>query len=298
MKKYQGLAVILILLLVSYQCDEEKGTDSPTQTEEGSWMKYSILKWTHDGNPISGKFCKVYSDGASDILKSQCLVFADKVFEKVLNLFAFQEMEDLRLPPENDKINVYINTRHEENIACAYWGTIFITIRTPELDTSWYEYLFKHELTHEFEFLIEGKVNLGTEVWFHEAIAIYCGGWRYNCIRTVGDIEDWISQNEDFVGKGNPIMIHVREDFPEGSDITGYNKVFDLTMKYLLDSRGLCKSLQDVLDVFYDMREGILFETSFQNHFGLSIKTFENEYYQRMREYLTVSLLETCMEIH
>ena len=290
MKKYKSLVLFLILFFVLTNCEDENNvspnSEPETEKEEGSWRKYSPIDWTHDGNPISGTFCKVYTDGASQTLKLQCLEFADLMFEEILNQFSFDNFSDLKLPPENDKINVYINTGHVDNIASAYWGTIFITIRTSVLDTSLYDYLFKHELTHEFEFLIEGTVNLGTDVWFKEAIAIYCGG-GFNYINTVDDLEDWIKANENFPGQGNPIMIHSWEGFPEGSDITGYYvNVFDISMKYLLDPKGLNKSPQDVVKVFYDVRDGNSFSTAFQNNFDLSLRVFEDEFYDRIRVFL------------
>ena len=288
MKKHKSLIFVLILIFVLASCEDEDqiNPNNETEKEEGSWLKYSTIDWTHDGNPISGTYCKIYSDGASQTLKLQCLEFADIMFEDILNQFSFDNFGDFKLPPENDKINVYINTEHADNIASAYWGTIFITIRTTELNTNLYEYLFKHELTHEFEFLIEGTVNLGTDVWFREAIAIYCGG-GFNYINTVDDLEDWIKANENYPGQGNPIMIHKWEDFTDGSDITGYYcNVFDITMKYLLDPKGLNKSYNDVLNLFYEIREGNSFDTAFQNNFGLSLTIFEVEFYDRIRAYL------------
>ena len=280
--------IIVLLTIISCTDESENGSNPPVETEAGSWVIYSPLKWTHDGIPLTGTYCKVYSDGASLSLKQQCLEFAERVFEDVLDQFIFDEYDDFRFPPENkSKINVYINTNHERSIAAAYWGTIIMTVRTPSLDTSRYDYLFKHELTHEFEFLIEGQVNLGTDVWFREAIAIYCGG-GFDYIKTVEDIEDWIQENNNYPGKGNPIMIHVWDDFPEGADPHWYYcKAFDITMKYLLDPLGLDKSIQDVRNLFYDVRDGSSFVDAFETNFGISLETFENEYYDRIRSYLS-----------
>lgn len=282
--------LLFFLLLVYTGCvdENEEAINPPTEIEEGSWVIYSPLKWTHDGFPVSGTLFKVYSDGASYALKLQSLEFADRMFSEILNQFSFDDLDALKLPPENNsKINVYIDTNHEVNVAYAYWGTIFITVHTPVLDTSRYKYLFKHELTHEFEFLIEEYWNLGTDVWFREAIAIYCGG-GFNYMKTVDDLEAWINENESFPGKGNPVMIHAWEDFPAGSDITGYYcKVFDITMKYLLDPKGLNKSIQDVLNVFYKVGDGNSFSDAFEENFGLSLEVFEEEYYDRMTAYLT-----------
>jgi hypothetical protein len=57
-------------------------------------------------------------------------------------------------------------------------------------------------------------------------------------------------------------------------------------MRYLLDPKGMNRSIDDVLKLFYDLRNDIPFELSFENHFGIDVETFEEEYYSRMYEYL------------
>ncbi len=50
----------------------------------------------------------------------------------------------------------------------------------------------------------------------------------------------WINRNSTDPNRGNPICIHVWDDFPPGADITGYYYTdFDLTMRYFLDPIGL-----------------------------------------------------------
>ncbi len=49
------------------------------------------------------------------------------------------------------------------------------------------------------------------------------------------------------------------------------------------------KSYQDVLSLFYDLRQGISFTDSFENHFGISVCDYEDEFYDRMRTYLSRS---------
>ena len=129
-------------------------------------------------------------------------------------------------------------------------------------------------------------MNLGTDVWFREGIAIY-GGGGLNGITDIEDLERWIAQNVNDPDRGNPICIHRWEDFPPGADITGYYyNVFDLTVRYLLDPAGLGKSVQDFLNLFYDIRNGALFPEAFQNNFGISMTQFEIDYYDMMRAYL------------
>ena len=287
-KRFRLIFLFLLPLSLSIiSCQDDPTSITPDQIEEGSWITYSPYDWSHNGNPYSSVYCKVYSDGASSDLKTEVGTFADEKFSIILNMFNFQNMEDFRYPPGYDKIDVYINMYHERSIAAAYWGSIFITIRSPNVNWSRYAYLFKHELTHAFEFLIEGTVNLGTDVWFREGIAIY-GGGGLNGITDVDDLERWIAQNSNQPGQGNPIAIHAWEDFPPGANISGYyTNVFDLTMRYFLDPNGLGKSMQDVLGLFYDIRNGVLFPEAFQNRFGISLEQFEIDYYDLMRTYLS-----------
>lgn len=279
---------IFASLFLMLRCNENEipvKDQNPDKIIEGSWVKYSPYKWTHDGKPYHATYCTIFSDDASEMMKKQVGKFADEKFLEILRKFNFSNFEDLIFPTDRKKIDVYINKTHSKNIAAAYWGSIFITVRTSELDTARYAYLFKHELTHAFEFLIEGTVNLAADMWFTEGIAIYCGG-GLNRINIIGDLEYWISKNEQYPNKGNPITIRKWEDYPEGADKTGYCTVFEIVMEYMLDPRGLNKSIQDVLNVFYDLRELIPFEESFQNNFGTSVDVLEEEVFNRLRFYL------------
>jgi hypothetical protein len=284
-RKFNTCLFSILPLILILGCTKEPTGYEPKQIEDGSWTIYSPYNWSHDGQPYSSEYFSVYSDGASIELKKKAGEFCDTKFVEILEMFSFNNHSDFLLPPENDKINLYINQNHDEGIAAAYWGTIIITIREDDFDTTRYDYLFKHELTHEFEFLIEGTVNLGTDVWFREGIAIY-GGGGIGYIKNNADLNLWISMNSHFPNQGNPITIHSWEDFPEGSDITGYYTVFDIVMKYILDSNGLGKSIDDVLTLFYDIRNGVSFTIAFQDNFGISLNEFEETIFDCLGNYL------------
>jgi hypothetical protein len=292
-KHLRALVFLTIFVCLGlFGCEEDPVSVVPDQKQdpdsvpEGSWITYSPLDWTHDGEPYFGENCIVYSDGATAQLKQKVGLFAGDKFIQILDLFHFEDMDDLRYPPGYDKVDVYINRYHERNIAAAWWGSVFITIRTEDVSISRYDYLLRHELTHEFQFLIEGHVNLSTPVWFTEAIAIYGGGGLWG-IRDIEDLEQWIASNSNDPNQGNPICIYVWDDFPPSADITGYYyNVFDLTMRYFLDPKGLDKSIADVLNLFYDLRNDIDFPAAFYSNFGLTMETLKNEYYDRMRAYL------------
>jgi hypothetical protein len=257
----------------------------------GCWSIYSPYRWYHDGQPVSFQWCEVYSDGAHDDVKQQLGEISDEKFTEILQLFDFTEVEDFLYPPGYDSIHVFINRFHPENLAAAYWGCFFITIRPPHMNEQlirYAHYTVKHELMHVFEFLIEGTVNLSTDVWFREGIAVDVGD-GFSPRIDADDLEVWIDQNQGIPGLGNPIAIHKWEDFPEGADIHYYYAFFELTMEYLLDERGKGKTHQDVLNLFYDIRNGIPFSTAFQSHFDMSLEEFENQYYDLMRSYLSGS---------
>jgi hypothetical protein len=286
---FNSLFITSLLLLSCIGCKDDPASSEPEQIEEGAWVRYSPYDWTHDGRPYPSEHCIIFSDGADYEMKKQIGEFADEIFMEILDLFNFENTDDFLYPPGHDKVEVYINMYHNEGIAAAYWGCIIITMRSHHPDMNRFEYLFKHELTHAFEFLIEGTVNLGTDVWFREGIAIYCGG-GLGGIRDVQDLEEWRLRNAEYPGQGNPINIHAWEDFPPGSDITGYYyTVFDLTMRYFLDQNGLGKSKQDVLNLFYSVRNGATFQSAFLAHFGVSLEEFEIQYYDRMRSFLSGS---------
>jgi hypothetical protein len=289
------LFIFFTIVFVSEGCKRSPTSPQIPQTEDGLWTIYTPYYWTHDGQPYSSTYCIVYSDEASYEMKQQMAEIGDNRFSQILQLFSFHDVSDFRYPPGGSKIEIYINRNHVENIAWAYWGGFIITIRSSELIGHWYNYAVytaRHELTHIFEFLIEGREVLGTDVWFKEGIAVHVGcledtGWQ--TIRSLSELESWISQNQNVPGQGNPIAIHQNEDYPPGADKHQYYRFFELAMRYLLDRRGMGKSFSDVLDLFYDMRDGISFPVSFQDNFGISVSDYEDEFYDRMRAYLSSS---------
>ncbi|MFC1544244.1 hypothetical protein ACFL4Y_03215 [Gemmatimonadota bacterium] len=278
----------MLVICVVVCCEGDGDVNDPTDTTPGSWVIYSPYKWSHDGRPYRSVYCDVFSDGASDEMKEKAGKFADSKFLQVLDFFGFTQVEDFRYPPGDEKVNVYINRHHEESMAAAYWGTIFITIRASDIDTSSYisNYLFRHELTHIFEFMIEGLVNLGTEDWFTEGIAV-CAGGGLNRVNSVADLENWMARHADYPNQGNPISIKTWTDWPDGLDMSGYYTVWEVVIEYLLDERGLARSLQDVLNVLYDLRNGGTFSPAFEEHFGLPVATLEAEVFDRLRTYLS-----------
>jgi hypothetical protein len=285
----------LLIAVVSSGCESNPASPSiPSnpQTETGSWTIYTPYAWTHDGKPYHGQHVTIYSDAANGALKERVAEIADERFDQILALFQFDNVADFRYPPGSSTIDIYINRHHSEGINWAYWGGFIITIRSSDLSGIWYDravYTVRHELTHEFEFLIEGREALGTDMWFREGLATHVGcleptGWR--TIRDLYELESWISQNQSVPGQGNPIRIHQNADFPEGANRHEYFRLSELAVTYILDARGMGRSYQDVLGLFYDVRNGVSFPVSFRDRFGISLGDFEDQVFDRLKDYL------------
>ncbi|MEJ2635558.1 MAG: hypothetical protein P8184_09730 [Calditrichia bacterium] len=296
MKIQFGILILIdaLILIISTGC-EHNSTSPPGRQEtpeDDSWTIYTPYAWEHDGEPYESVSCTVYSDAAGEEMKMQLGEIADERFNEILTLFNFNKPSDFVYPPRFSKIEIYLNRNHPENIAWAYWGGFIITIRSPQISGHWYDYTVYtsgHELTHIFEFLIEGREVLGSEVWFREGIAVYTGclgGNAFKTINSLNELESWISDNGNVPGEGNPIKICQIEDFPPDADWTGYYRFFELAVRYILDEKGVGKSYRDVLNLFYDLRKGASFPASFERNFGITVSEYENEFYDRMRIYL------------
>lgn len=56
MNKFRLIQFSLLLLLVFTKCEDEQEDQPVPETEDGSWVIYSPLKWTHDGSSFGDAF--------------------------------------------------------------------------------------------------------------------------------------------------------------------------------------------------------------------------------------------------
>lgn len=81
----RAFPLFLMALLYFKGCSRECIAPPNQEPDPGSWLLYSQIDWAHDGAPLSGEYCKVYSDRASTGLKHQSLEFADNMFTEILS---------------------------------------------------------------------------------------------------------------------------------------------------------------------------------------------------------------------
>ena len=138
---------VIILGLFGCQKDptgivsEPDPIQNPDYIPEGSWVTCSPYKWTHDGEPYFGENCIAYSDDCSYQFKQEVGRFTDEKFIQILDLFNFDNMDDLLYPMDYEKVDVYINRYHPERLAAAWWGTIIITFSSENFHSR-HDYLF------------------------------------------------------------------------------------------------------------------------------------------------------------
>lgn len=71
-------------------------------------------------------------------------------------------------PPGSSIIDIYVNKDHEKGTNWAYWGGFIVTIRSSNLTGHCHDYAvypIRHELTHLFELLIEGRGSRSTPIF-------------------------------------------------------------------------------------------------------------------------------------
>ena len=117
-----------------------------------------------------------------------------------------------------------------------------------------------------------------------EGLAEYVSGGAFETIDNTSELNVWRYS----AGHTNPISIHRVEDFPIDYRRSGeYYPAYHLAVSYLLDERGLGKTLADVKNMFhYLTSSGTSFENAFQIYMGISLNYFEEHYFELMTDFL------------
>jgi len=258
-----------------------------------SWCN-TVAPWPHDGKPYESENFIIYSDGASLQARKDLAWIAEGV---LVDLKARLEIpsNDLFIFPANQvKIHLYTYKYHFPTQwgGQGFWGGMIIfSLDHPErteaghteLDN--YTRLVTHELMHVLQGLLVGSPHsFSTHTWFEEGLGELVSALNPDrSILSLVDLNDVIAK----YGELNPIVIQ-NDMYPpiEGVGQNYFYPMFELTMRYLLDDRGLAHSLLDVKQVFLDMRTGMSFSDAFASNFGLSVFDLEEDYFARIRQYL------------
>ncbi len=255
------------------------------------------FEWPHDGNPWGSENFVIYSDGAGEDARQELALLAEETLSEVKIRFGIDNNEIFLFPTGQEKIDIYAYKNRYPTYPViwggwAYWGGLLIySLDHPErtsfghTEPEIYNPTLKHELMHVVENLLKASNNPDlVDVWLTEGIAEAVSGGTAG-----GSITDLQKFNElrNQYGSLNPIAMH-RYEYPdiEGIAYYYYYPMFQLAVEYLVDASGQGKTMNDVRNLFMDVRNGVPFPSAFQNRFGMSLSEYENLFFALMNTYL------------
>ena len=271
-------------------CSDAPTDPAAAMVDSGSWYS-SGYHWPHDGNPYETAHFVIYSDAAGPEARRELGEIAEDLMTSVVDELEVDPATMFKWPEGQTKLHIYTYRDHYEQSwgGKGYYGGLIIwsldhPIRSTDLEG--YRRVVTHELMHAVQGLLTGTVNPKLfDVWVAEGIAEHLSGGT----STPGNITS-LAMLDSLVavhGEVNPISMHYYEDFPYLDMGTAYlYPMFELAVRYLLDADGLGRPASSIRDVMIDAGEGAAFATSFEEKFGIGLDRFEDEFWERIRDYL------------
>jgi hypothetical protein len=292
--KKQTAHIAAFALVASLVCLSASGCDdSPTvpdgMVDSGSWYRTGF-RWPHDGQPYESANFIIYSDAASLDSRQKLAEIGESLMGVLLEDFEI-DPATFKWPGGQSKLHMYTYKTYDDKSwgGWGYYGGLMIySLDHPIKDTELGNYtrVVTHELMHAIEGLMKGTDNPNlVDVWLTEGIAEYvAGGTNSGSVTSVAVLDSLVAT----YGALNPIAMH-RYNYPTNVENIGYRyyyAMFELAVKYLLDPAGLGLPESVIRDIYLDARAGATFATSFEEKFGLSLRDFENEFWDRVRVFL------------
>lgn len=285
------LGVCGIAYLILSGCSESP-SEPENMVDSGSWY-VTGFEWPHDGNPYESDNFVIYSDAASFQARQSLAEIGEELLTELKGDFGLTN--DLLLFPsgqEKTHIYTYKNYFPRDWGGWSYYGGLLIYSldhkergEIGHTALNMYVPVVKHELMHVVESLIKGSGNPHlVDVWLTEGIAeTVSGGTAGGEITDLDRLNDLVATYEEL----NPIAMHTY-NYPN-IELIGYYyyyPMFQLAVTYLLDVNGQGRTMQDIRDLFLDVRNGTVFETAFENRLGISLTEYEAQFFNLMNDYL------------
>jgi hypothetical protein len=284
----------VFLSLIGCSTDPAEPFTPPTMVDSGSWY-VTGFRWPHDGHPHQSANFTVYSDAASEQARRSLAEIAEAQLATLSAQFGLTGSQQFRFPPVQRKIHIYAYKDHfpQQWGGWAYWGGLLIySLDHPERGQaghtapSMYVPVVQHEVMHVIESLLKASNNPETvDVWLTEGVAEFVSGGNAG-----GSIDDKARYDQLIAtyGQLNPIVMHRYTDYPQGSGIVCdyYLPMFQLAVTYLFDPLGHGASLQDLRDLYLDVRDGVVFASAFENRLGIGVAEFEAQFFTLMNDYV------------
>lgn len=296
-----GLASVcfgsLMVLLVS-GCAGSSSDSDPSESDgmvnSGSW--YARVQWPHDGHPYESRRFVVYSDSASLEARQDVADRAERIWTEIISEMSI-DTESLGFPPGQEKVDIYaFEDRSPEWAGKAYFGGLVISspdrrslFGLARTSTKQYESTLKHELVHVVsEFLLHGgglAEPPWVPVWFFEGLAeMISSGTGSGQIRGMDHLNDLTSK----YGQLNPVSYKSDAKVVGGPNAyTEYHyPMRQLAVEYLFAEAGHGVPRSAATAVLVDMAGGAQFETAFAENVGITVSSYEDQFFELMSSYL------------
>lgn len=293
--------LISVVIVILFSCSEnptENKKVEEDQISEPRWitdipLTYpSVSDFLHDNRIYETEHFLVYSDAASDYTKIQFAQMGEQAYSELKSLFNIAEKDNFTIQKEdpNTKIQIICNKNDPRSQRSFLYGFMLYT-----LDSSYCfaneENLYrevKHELTHVFQMYLDGSSRRYLFGWFREGLAEYCADGGFFPQITTLEYFNELKLLLNTYGI-HPLKMRWSElrNKPGNVHSAAYS-MSGLAMRYLLDTDGLGKSIENIKQIFEVLKfdETIAFETAFENAIGFNIHNFENNFYSYMPGYL------------
>lgn len=294
MRAKMASPLFLFLSLLVLSCGGSSGdSNTATMVDAGSWYVTGFT-WPHDGNPFESANFTVYSDAAGEDARQALAQLAEETLDEIKVSFEIESNDIFLYPNGQEGIDIYAYKNHfpQDWGGWAYYGGLLIfSLDHPER-TSFghtaphiYVPTLKHEITHVVESLLKASNNPNlVDVWLTEGLAEVLSGGTAG-----GSITDLANMNEliQTYGPLNPIAMH-QYNYPDVELIAYhyYYPMFQLAVEYLIDVNGHGRTLNDVKELFLDVRHGVPFPIAFNNNFGMSVSSYQSRFFDLMNDYL------------
>lgn len=245
--------------------------------------------YSHDNRILETNYFLTFSDGASDDAKIIYAKMAEESLYELKELFKIASDIELGVDTNNSatKLKIYTIKNATYDQLAYNNGFVLYGYDSPRFQ-SWREgnFWFRREIKHETMHVVHFKLGLDppggpyTDTWFVEGIAEHVSGGAFTPITNLEEWNRWINTP----GNINPIKIHSWNNFPDRNRAANYYNAFGLAVRYLVDSKGLGKSIDDLKAMIKEVKLLGSFKAAFQKHMGISIQYYEDNFLRLIEE--------------
>jgi hypothetical protein len=275
-----------------------ESVEAAEMVDRGSW--YVRYEWPHDGKPYESEHLVVYSDTSSQEARVAVADLGERLLAETIAEMGISADELFRFPTDQDKIEIYaFKDRPKQDWGGrAYYGGLLIHAMDHEgwlgpTDPERYAAHLKHELVHVVGSLLKGygpERGPWVALWFTEGFAETMSGGAAS--RGINGLDHLDSLTAEF-GSLNPVSYQSDPQvctIIDAACLKAYSEyhypIWYLAVKYLLDEDGLGRTPGDAAAVFVDMAHGATFRTAFDDHMGITLSEYEEQFFDRMAVYL------------